>query len=213
MPPENAQLETVLPRKEPMQERSRQRFARILHEATLLIDAQGVDGVAMKDIAARAEISVASLYQYFPDKASIVATLAQQIYGEGQSCVQKIFAEVQTPAQFYPALSDMLDSYLDCFDSVPGAYAIWQATQSDHRLQRLDAEDGALHETTLEDCLRRVAPWLDRDATHLSKIWVGMVAIFVRRAVVLPREEAMQFLNLCKTEALAPSVATALARD
>ncbi|MEC8040471.1 MAG: DUF4457 domain-containing protein, partial [Pseudomonadota bacterium] len=142
--PEDAAIQQILPRREPVQERSRKRFERILEEATGLIDAQGVDAVAMKEIAAAAEISIASLYQYFPDKAAIIATLADRFYREGQTCVQSLFATVADTASFEAALLGMVDSYYGCFLEMPGAFAIWQATQADRRLQLLDEEGAPL---------------------------------------------------------------------
>jgi len=66
--------DSILPRKEPVQARSRVRFERILEVAVELIVARGMDAVAMSEIAKAAEISIASLYQYFPDKTAIIAT-------------------------------------------------------------------------------------------------------------------------------------------
>lgn len=213
--PEDAAIQQILPRKEPVQERSRKRFERILEEATGLIDAQGVDAVAMKEIAAAAEISIASLYQYFPDKAAIIATLADRFYREGQTCVQSLFATVADAASFEAAMLEMVDSYYGCFLEMPGAYAIWQATQADRRLQLLDEEDCALHVQTVQAAMLRTRPDADSqwaaEAEVMAKLFVGAIAGAVRAAVALPEDEARDLLTLCKTRMLRPAIRASLA--
>lgn len=221
MPPSPTTMEAVLPRKEPVQERSRLRFERILHEATGLIDARGVDAVSMKDIAAAAEISIASLYQYFPDKAAIIATLADRFYREGQTCIQALFASVKTAEELTEALNGMVDSYFECFQLMPGAYGIWQATQSDRRLQKLDEEDCAEHVRTLDQAMRRVlrnqrGESGDRgaddaaDILPMAKLLVGVIAGAVRSAISLPEAEAITLLSLCKHRMVTPAIAQTL---
>lgn len=217
MSPTVEAMEAVLPRKEPVQERSRKRFERILWEATKLIEARGVDAVAMKEIAQASEISIASLYQYFPDKAAIIATLADRFFREGQTCIQALFGTVSTRAALIEALHGMVDSYYDCFLEMPGAYGIWQATQSDRRLQRLDEEDCAEHVRTLESAMLRVAPDLAAvratELTPMAKLLVGVIAGAVRSAITLPDEEARALLEMCKHRMVRPAIAATLPAD
>ena len=151
----------ILPRKEPVQARSRARFDRILAEANELIINSGVDAVAMSEIAQKAEISVASLYQYFPDKAAIIASLADRYNQSGQECVQSRFAEVQSASDLKPALADVLDDYFVFFRDVPGSYAVWQATQSDARLHHIDEDDCDLHAKTMAAGISKTLPNLN----------------------------------------------------
>ena len=130
----------ILPRKAPVQARSQARFARILEVANQLIIDHGVDLVSMKDISIAADISIASLYQYFPEKAAIIATLAHKYNGEGEECVEEYVAKIKTPEDVTPALHDIVDSYYEFFRQVPGSYAVWQATQADARLHHIDED-------------------------------------------------------------------------
>src|SRR3954465_14469357 len=61
------------PRKLPTQERSRALYAALLTSAELL-ERDGPQ-FALSDVAARAGVSPGSLYQYFPDRAALVAAL------------------------------------------------------------------------------------------------------------------------------------------
>lgn len=65
------------PRKRPAQERSRETVRAILEAAAQLFERHGLAGTTTDRIAERAGVSVGSLYQYFPSKEAIVATLVQ----------------------------------------------------------------------------------------------------------------------------------------
>ena len=64
------------PRRVPAQARSRRRVEQILDQAAQLVISRGVDALTTRDIAAAAEVPVASLYQYFSDKEDVLLALA-----------------------------------------------------------------------------------------------------------------------------------------
>ncbi len=55
-----------------MQERSRRRVERIRTAALELLETQGVDAVTTRAIAHRAEVPVATVYQFFPNRDAIL---------------------------------------------------------------------------------------------------------------------------------------------
>lgn len=63
------------PRKRPLQARSRGTYGAILEATARILEAEGLEAANTNAIAARAGVSVGSLYQYFPDKAAIFAEL------------------------------------------------------------------------------------------------------------------------------------------
>jgi AcrR family transcriptional regulator len=69
-------------RRVPQQERSRRRVEDILDAAARLVVEHGVDALTTRDLAAGAEVPVASLYQYFADKEDVLVALAQRDMGE-----------------------------------------------------------------------------------------------------------------------------------
>ena len=78
--------ETAL-RRQPNQRRSRERVERILDCATKLIGEVGSDAMRMSELARRAGMSIGALYQYFPDKAAILRTLAERYNAAGRQCI------------------------------------------------------------------------------------------------------------------------------
>lgn len=199
------------PRKEPMQARSRERFERILEVAVDLIVQKGVDAVAMSEIAGVADISIASLYQYFPDKAAIIATLADRYNSDGRACVVAVFATVLKPDDLISAMHEMIDSYFDFFCTVPGGRAIWQASQSDKRLQAMDAQDMEFHAETVSTAFLRIKPNMSKaDALRLGRLFTGIIGTAVRSATTMEPKEALATIELCKRIALTPGVERAL---
>ena len=76
---------------------------------------------------------------------------------------------------------------------------IWQATQADRALQKLDEEDGAYLAGLLGDALRRVAP--DAPAAALasfSQLIMTLIAATVRHAITQQPREAARILTLFK---------------
>jgi hypothetical protein len=85
------------------------------------------------------------------------------------------------------------------FAEVPVMRDIWQATQADRALQRLDEEDGASLAGLLADALRRIAP--NAQATALasfSQLIMTLIAATVRHAITQDAKEAARILNLFK---------------
>jgi AcrR family transcriptional regulator len=66
------------PRKLPQQRRSQQTVAKILAAAAHILTDRGLEGFNTNAVAEQAELSIGSLYQYFPDKDTLTAMLIQQ---------------------------------------------------------------------------------------------------------------------------------------
>lgn len=65
------------PRKKPQQERSRQTWRAIVDAATELLVEVGYHNLTTNKIADAADISVGSVYQYFPNKEAVVLSVVQ----------------------------------------------------------------------------------------------------------------------------------------
>lgn len=65
-------------RKLPQQSRSRKTVKRILRSAAHILETEGIEGFNTNAIAEAANISIGSLYQYFPDKDTMTAMLIHQ---------------------------------------------------------------------------------------------------------------------------------------
>lgn len=68
-------------RRKPRQARSQERVNRILAVAETLFTTEGYEKTTTNAIAAQAKVSIGSLYQFFPDKAAILQSIATQYTG------------------------------------------------------------------------------------------------------------------------------------
>lgn len=68
----------IKPRKLPKQERSRLTVAAILEATTQILTEKGYEKTNTNLIAERAGVSIGSLYQYFPNKKSLIIALREQ---------------------------------------------------------------------------------------------------------------------------------------
>ncbi|KRR24445.1 TetR/AcrR family transcriptional regulator [Bradyrhizobium retamae] len=189
----------ALARLVPTQQRSRERFEKILQCAAELMAEKGSEAFRMSDVVERSGVPFGSLYQYFPDKTAIIGTLAERYNAIGRDCVRRDLAMVKTARDLHPALCRITDSYYRMFMDVPLMRDIWQATQADRALQKLDEEDGVYLAGLLGDTLRRIAP--DVSATALasfSQLMMMLIAATVRHAITQDTKEAARILTLFK---------------
>lgn len=94
------------PRREPRQVRASETRTRILEAAATVFEARGYDGGTTNHIAAEASISVGSLYQYFPNKDSILVELMVTHITDGGDRIRASIAEWQSSTA---AIDDLVE--------------------------------------------------------------------------------------------------------
>jgi AcrR family transcriptional regulator len=83
------------PRKLPRQDRSRETVDALLEATAQVLVADGYDRASTNKIALKAGVSIGSLYQYFPNKESLVAALIERHYQDMAAiCRQSIGEDV-----------------------------------------------------------------------------------------------------------------------
>ncbi|MDF2694264.1 MAG: Transcriptional regulator, TetR family [Labilithrix sp.] len=94
------------PRKKPRQARSKAMVESILEATIRVLVARGYEGTTTIAIAERAGVSVGSLYQYFPNKESLVAALVERHTAELVACTDRVLAaaDVDNPRETIRAL-------------------------------------------------------------------------------------------------------------
>jgi AcrR family transcriptional regulator len=111
-------------RREPKQARSREKLRRLLDAADQVLAHEGAAALSTVRIAELADVSVASLYRYFPDKEAIAEALARRYWDE----LSDLIAGVADAAEREP-LADpfaaVLDALVAGFRARPGFLALW----------------------------------------------------------------------------------------
>lgn len=177
-------MPAVQSRRTPQQARSRDRVESILEAARELIGKHGNDAVSMREIAARAGVPIASVYDYFPDKNGILRDLMVGYMGDIQGRLAKILLPVKTVSELYAAIDQMVDAMVAIYREKRELTTIWGAVQANTMLRQLDVEDGHRIAEFLIAKFEEVVPGADREGIRDACIYaVSTVATTVRMAV------------------------------
>jgi AcrR family transcriptional regulator len=172
------------------QQRSRDRLERILAAASRLIAEKGSDHVKMSEVAASAEISIGSLYQYFPDKRAIIRTLAERYAAASRQCIEQALADVRDLKELRDAFASLVDQYYAIFLAEPVMRDIWSGMQADKELMAIELSESRANGALLDAVMRRVHPGADPEKTAASAFLVWQLGeATMRLAVSLPRRE------------------------
>lgn len=129
------------PRRKPGQERSRALCASIEEAAAHVLVARGYEGSTTASIAARAGVSVGSVYQYYDDKDAVFDALTQRLLDELLRSVGPALA----------ATEGTLDSRLEL--AAVGVHGV--VARFPHVLRRLSAVPGTRFQRRLRDARRK----------------------------------------------------------
>ncbi|MFE4513654.1 TetR family transcriptional regulator [Kitasatospora sp. NPDC056783] len=106
-------------RRRPVQQRSQERYGRILDACAGLLDEVGATALTTKEVAQRAQVPIGTLYQFFAGKEDLLAALATRNLDH---YLQRLDARLATAAPVGPALfTDLaVEEFVAMKRSVPG---------------------------------------------------------------------------------------------
>ncbi|MEM9563523.1 MAG: TetR/AcrR family transcriptional regulator [Actinomycetota bacterium] len=110
----------------PKQRRSRETLDRLLDAANREFAASGLHGVTTTAIAARAGVSVGSLYRFFDDKEAIAAAIVEAYLADAVEAYAPILGTLTEPNDLVPALRRLVHAAADLQRAHPGYYRITQ---------------------------------------------------------------------------------------
>jgi AcrR family transcriptional regulator len=106
-------------RRAPMQRRSVERVQRMLDAAQELVAENGYDALTTTLIAERADVSIGSLYQFFPDKQAVVRAVALRNLERFSERLSAMVAGQQF-GDWWDVVSAVIDEYVAMHHEVPG---------------------------------------------------------------------------------------------
>lgn len=190
-------------RKEPTQQRSRERVERMLAAARDLIAERGSDAMKMGEVAERAGVSIGSLYQFFPDKSAIIRALAERFTAENRACIDAELAGVSDEQSLLAAFASLVDAYYAICLAEPVVRDIWSGTQVDKTLRELELADSRASAEALARVWQRLNPEADPDqfASTAFLIW-QLGEATMRLAISVNRAEGDRLVEIYKRMAL-----------
>jgi AcrR family transcriptional regulator len=171
-------------RKSPTQKRSRERVEHILASASRLIAERGSDTMRMSEVAELSGISIGSLYQYFPDKAAIIQTLAERYNAVSRACIADGLAHVKTVEDLRQAFSALIDEYYNIFLAEPVIRDIWSAMQADKSLREIELAESRQNAVLLSAALKRALPDEDLDRLKVPALLIMYLGECVMRLAI-----------------------------
>lgn len=154
---------TIEIRRVPKQARSRERYERILDAARSLIAARGNDAVSMREIADKSGMPVSSVYQYFPDKNSLLWTLISGNFERLESEWLGQLAAAGSVEETNAAARDLFDAFVSLCERDSSFAKLWNSAQANAVLSELDRALNERVATAYAEKLGALIPTSDTD--------------------------------------------------
>jgi AcrR family transcriptional regulator len=101
------------PRKAPRQRRSQQTVDRIVEAAARVFNEDGYPSTTTNEIAAEAGVSIGSLYQYFPNKDSLLIEIARRHISESLAAFDELMNGLGPEVPLGPMIGHVIDLLVD----------------------------------------------------------------------------------------------------
>ncbi|RPE38017.1 TetR family transcriptional regulator [Streptomyces sp. Ag109_O5-1] len=141
----------VVLRRTPQQARSKARLAMVLKAAERVLVAEGVGALTTTRVAAKAGVSVGSLYQYLPDRDAIIDALAAGYFTQLEA-VMDAFVRAAAVERWPDPVGVLIDAYAALYRTEHGFRALWFGSGLTDRTREADRE----HKRRMADGVRRI---------------------------------------------------------
>ncbi|NGN43720.1 TetR/AcrR family transcriptional regulator [Mesorhizobium sp. CGMCC 1.15528] len=108
-------------RKEPRQARSRATVETVIQAGARILGNEGWAGFTTNKVADLAGVSIGSLYQYFPDKLSLVDAIRRRHLEDCLAVMRKSKADGLSPVQF---VANLVHAMVDAHSIYPGLHRV-----------------------------------------------------------------------------------------
>jgi len=158
------------PRRIPQQRRSRERYDHILSVARTLIAQRGNDAVSMREIADAADMAIGSVYQYFPDKNTVLWTLISEDFDRLETHWRERLDQAETVADATASLHDLFDAFVTLCASEATFSKLWSSVQANAVLVELDRALNERLASAYADKVSALNSNIDRDGVWRSML-------------------------------------------
>tara|TARA_B110000503_G_scaffold55117_1_gene88464 strand:- start:4519 stop:5148 length:630 start_codon:yes stop_codon:yes gene_type:complete len=143
-------------RTQPVQKRAQERRNQILGVTAELLEEVGQDDLTTILVAKRAEVSVGTLYHYFPNKYAIMYALAEQWVGEMDIALQELEAEDIEAHSVKKFVERSVERMLAVYNNQLGLLPLVQAMYGVPELKELDVIHDELIITSMARMFKRM---------------------------------------------------------
>jgi AcrR family transcriptional regulator len=139
------------PRRLPSQQRSVERYDRVLAVAAAIVDERGVDAVTTNAIAEEAELPVGTIYQFFPNRETVLLALLERQLRELDARFGPLITGARDDAPIPETVAAVVDALARAYVEIPGLATLVQSLRGDPRYAEIANANS-----------RQVADWVAR---------------------------------------------------
>lgn len=132
-------------RRVPTQLRSQEKYDKVLLSAKVLIGGKGNDAVSMREIAKHSGVALASIYQYFPDKNTILKAIMEDYFDKIREMIVSLIESCETVEELSDSIILGVDLFYKLFINDPALATLWGGLQASAELKDLDAKDSQIN--------------------------------------------------------------------
>jgi AcrR family transcriptional regulator len=170
---------SITPRRVPQQARGQRRVAGLLRAAACVIAEKGYEPATMCAIAKRADSSIGSLYQFFPNKESVVDALRDRYIKE----FEKLWAALGAQAASLTVaelVSRLIKLHIEFAETHAGFCALFEASPAANSSRRRELMRKRVAQALLACNPRMSKTAALRLATVVNEIFKGLLRLYAR---------------------------------
>lgn len=177
------------------QSRSKEKKEKLLEVTKRLIGSKGSADVSMREIAQEAQIPIASVYHYYPNKDSILAEIMQTFFQGCTSQLDLLFNSIQKRDDLKIIVDQTVNFYFDRLKNDSTLAIIWTNIQASPALVKLDMEDTKSNAKMITQILVKKFPEFDYEETITACFSLFSYATYIARMVHMLDEEQIKVLS------------------
>ncbi|WP_417429169.1 TetR/AcrR family transcriptional regulator [Kiloniella sp.] len=177
---------TLVRRRLPAQQRSKQRVERILLAASTLLTTSSVDKLTTRRISELADVNIATLYQFFPNKEAIIFALYQRWLSEMDDVFDRMEMKQSKQMGWRKLFSKIFDALNQVKTDLIVRDRLLKAMGMNEDLRQLDLDHSIL-------LSKRLAKLMANQGAYLSEYELqehGTLIFHFERALVTPLANA-----------------------
>ncbi|UYP20964.1 TetR family transcriptional regulator [Rhodococcus sp. Z13] len=164
----------LVPRRRPTQERSRRKFDALLAASRELLTEVGFESFTCEEVAARADVPIGTLYQFFANKYVIVCELNRQDLVGVQDELAQFNGKIPS-VDWLRFLNNFVDHLAGLWTTDPSRREVWLAMQSTPSTRAT----GAIHEREFAERVARMLAPLTPDTPRARRKLMAEVLVHI----------------------------------
>jgi AcrR family transcriptional regulator len=178
------------PRRTPVQRRSAETLDRILEAAAQVFERHGYAAGTTNRIAEQAEVSIGTLYQYYPNKDAVLVALIERHLNEGVQVFTPLLAELATQPPLRQVLDSAFNAWLDLHGHRPTLHRVLfeESPRPAEVLARLDAISNAFVDQVTDYFVRQPRVTVT-DPRLAAQLTYQIMETITHTLVIHPRDD------------------------